>query len=317
MVFRRLKLFYVFIILFLFESCCGQVENDRLQIYASPNSTMTRSQIENLIKKVRRDRYHVFENHSEDSLMIPGSLWRDTAGYIKYMDWAADTNGNKFTKVWILNRDSVFVGLQNDTTKTNFDSLLAIVLDSVTALLPDSIITGRGQENYYAMWNGTKSLEYNNLRFSNGRNILPNAALEGNLRIADFGDYYLDLISGTAFSTGFKFSHLDYMTLSILPDFIGMRGETRLQGMLAVGEDNLAVNTYYGSPGSIGAKSYSVYLGNGSWLGGKSIDMRQYIRDIRKNPSDPSKIQVRYEMIEFTGGILTNLWIDENWYEIP
>jgi len=102
--FKYILLFFITVYSF------AQVEEDRVEIYTAPNSYLTRSQIENLLKRVRRDRYHVIEETSVDSLMIPGAWWRDTANhYYKYMDWAqreTDTGYVMYKKVWILNKDN-------------------------------------------------------------------------------------------------------------------------------------------------------------------------------------------------------------------
>ena len=129
MVFYIKKIVWAALLSLLVCELRAQVEEDKLQIYANPNSSMTRAQIENLLKKVRRDRYHVYEEHSIDSLMVPGSIWRDTSGhYLKYMDWAVtetDTGFVWYKRVWILNHDhdsvQIFaefpVVIENDTIK--------------------------------------------------------------------------------------------------------------------------------------------------------------------------------------------------------
>jgi len=147
------------LVVLLVEGCYSQVENDWLTIYSSPNSTLTRTQIENLLKKVRRDRYHVYEDFSVDSLMPVGSVWRnyDSSGYyLKYMDWALDTTGGDTTwykKIWILNHDhdSLVVGdtinsgqlrvlskipiiIDNDTIKVNYKYPIVLDNDSLTVV---------------------------------------------------------------------------------------------------------------------------------------------------------------------------------------
>ena len=104
----------IFVLVLLF-SCelFAQVDNDILEIDAEGKDLLNYSQIMNLLKKVRRDRYHVYEDFSIDSLMIPGAVWRsyDSTGYyLKYMDWiwvVDTTSGDSvlITKTWILNHD--------------------------------------------------------------------------------------------------------------------------------------------------------------------------------------------------------------------
>ncbi|NMC99953.1 MAG: hypothetical protein GYA62_09555, partial [Bacteroidales bacterium] len=101
---------FKYIIIFLFTAYTyAQIEPDNVEIYVAPNSYMTRAQIENLLKRTRRDRYHVIEESSYDSLMVPGAWWRDTANHqYKYMDWAyrsTDSGYIRYRKVWVLNRD--------------------------------------------------------------------------------------------------------------------------------------------------------------------------------------------------------------------
>ena len=131
--------------LLLLDDVYAQVENDKLNIYAQPNSTLTRVQIENLLKKVRRDRYHVYEDTSIDSAMIPGAIWRsyDSTGYyLKYMDWAMDTTGGDtvwFEKIWVLNHDYDSLGTGGDTSKMEILAIVPITYKGDTIVHRDSL----------------------------------------------------------------------------------------------------------------------------------------------------------------------------------
>jgi hypothetical protein len=140
---KRIVVIFILALLFACD-LFAQVENDKSTIYGAPGSTLNRSQIENLLKRVRRDRYHVYEDFSIDSLMIPGAIWRsyDSTGYyLKYMDLVADSTTIPdsvvwYQKIWILNHDYDSLGaggmkvlaeipiiITNDTL-INFDTLV-------------------------------------------------------------------------------------------------------------------------------------------------------------------------------------------------
>lgn len=187
----------------------AQVEDDKMRIIARPDQPLTYTQIKNLLRSVRRDRYHIFEEHSIDSLMIPGTVWRDTAGYLKYMDWGTDSTGKKYTKIWILNKDTT---------------------DSLTA--DTNNITSDGQENYYAVWKDTKKLGYDGIRITDGRTIVPNLTTIGRVDINNglYGGDPLRLYSNP------QYGH------SEISDLYGSlfvnSNNTNIQGGLTVGGGN-------------------------------------------------------------------------------
>jgi hypothetical protein len=121
-----IKKITLFLLLFFTCELLAQVENDKINIIARPDQSLSYTQIQNLLKRLRRDRYHVYEDASIDSLMISGSVWKGKDGNLKYMD----DDG----RIWILNSDG---GFTSDTNNINIDSLLTARFDSLpTYLVP-------------------------------------------------------------------------------------------------------------------------------------------------------------------------------------
>jgi hypothetical protein len=150
----------IFVLVLLF-SCelFAQVENDILEIDAEGKDLLNRAQIENLLKKVRRDRYHVYEDFSIDSLMIPGAVWRnyDSAGYyLKYMDWiwAIDSvSGDSVlaTKIWILNHDYDSLGGGNKIL-----ARIPLEIKKDTIVTVDTLIDYVTTPVVSSYWNGSE-----------------------------------------------------------------------------------------------------------------------------------------------------------------
>jgi hypothetical protein len=94
--------------------------------------------------------------------MVIGSIWRDTAGYLKYMDYDPDTTkidsitGQRLTKIWILNHDYDSLGgggtiLARIPLENKKDTIITIdtLIDYVTT--PILLSYWNGSEDIYFM----------------------------------------------------------------------------------------------------------------------------------------------------------------------
>ena len=299
------------LIVFFICDLFAQIEDDNMKIIARPDQSLTYTQIKNLLKSVRRNRYHIYEEHSVDSMMVPGAVWRDTSGYLKYMDWYTDSTGEKYQKIWILNND-------------NTESLIT----------DTNNITGDGQENYYALWNGAKSLVHSDIRKNNGRNIIPNLTTMGRVDINNGPLRFFYASTNYGYSDIYDLYgelFIESNSTNILGGLSALNGAFQLQGSglhtlsLDINLNNSPIksNRYMivanpapgsASNGDVVANRF-VSFTNTSKVG--ITEITQYIAEIRKNPSDTTKTQIKYGMIEVTGGIVTTISANNNWVDIP
>ena len=282
MVQLKTRILYIIILTILFfETCFTQVENDKPTVRGSDESILNRAQIENLLRSVRRDRYHVFEEYSTDSLMIPGSIWRNEEGYLRYMDLVADsTNPDSvvwYKKIWTLNK--------NDNDTINIDSLLAMIIDT-------NKITGNGQENYYAIWKNSDSLSYSNIYDLYGQLFVnANTNIQGGLNVDN---------------STFQIQSGELQTNSLDINLNNSPVKSNKYMIVANPAPASATN------GDIVANRFVAFT-NTSKTG---ITAPSNFVEIRNNPNDTTKKQFKLNPMEITGGIITSLTTNNNWEDL-